>query len=97
MNIRIVNSDADCLSASRIYALSWRAGYRGILSDGFLDDIPLDRWAPFFRENLTTGRYAVAILSAEGRDVAAGGYGRSRDYDDPSWGEVTSIYALPEI
>ena len=96
MNIRIAENKNDALSASSIYAMSWKAGYKGIFSDQLLWDIPLDFWLKYFESNYETRRFEIAILSVDGKDVGAGGYGLSRDYQDDTWGEITSIYFLPE-
>ena len=94
MDIRIAKNEGDSISASRIYAMGWKAGYRGMLSEGLLASIPLDRWVDAFNENYITKRFELAILSADGEDVGAGAYGRSRDYEEDGTGEITSIYFL---
>ena len=94
--IRTAQNEADAASASRIYATSWKTAYRGAFSDKLLDDIPLDFWTPHFNANYETGRFTLAILSAEGADAGAGAYGLSRDTDDCTVGEITSLYLLPE-
>ena len=96
MEIRIAANESDSRAASAIYAMSWKCGYRGLFSDSLLDGIPLDFLVGAFNGNYETHRFAVAILRANGKDVVAGGYGLSRDYDDPACGEITSIYFLEE-
>lgn len=96
-HIRIAKNEADSVSASRIYALSWKKAYRGIYSDTLLNEIDLTDWVETFNSNYVTGRFQIAILTLNGEDVAACGFGPSRNYDDPAFGEVTSFYALPEI
>jgi len=96
INIRTGQNEQDSASASRIYAISWKTAYRGMLSDALLDGIPVDFWTPYFNENYETGRFALAILSADGVDIGAGAYGLSRDTADAAAGEITSIYLLPE-
>lgn len=97
MKIRTAKTHEDARAASRIFALSWKSAYRGVLSDGLLDTLPLDRWVPFFDKNLETGSQTLAILSLEGKDVAAASYGKSRDRSEQNFGEITAIYALPEV
>ena len=94
MNIRIAKNESDSIAASYIYAMSWKAGYKGIYSDRLLDDIPVDRWVSAFNSNYETHRFEIAILSVDGEDIGAGGYGLSRDYPDGITGEITSIYFL---
>jgi Acetyltransferases len=50
-------------------------------------------WVNSFDGNYISNRFKVAIIEQNNKDVGAGGFGLSRDYDD--WGEVTSIYLLP--
>ena len=96
MGIRITANAEDALSASSIYAKSWKASYRGMLSDALLDGIPLDFWVPAFTGNFSSHRFETAIIRENGLDIGAGGYGLSRDYEEADVGEITSIYFLPE-
>ena len=96
MNIRIAKDEKDSIAASYIYAMSWKAAYKGIYSDHFLSEIPLDFWAENFNSNYTAHRFEVAIMNTGNKDVGAGEYGLSRDYADGSIGEITSIYFLQE-
>ena len=95
--IRIAENKNDALSASRIYAISWKSAYKDIFSEKLLSEITFDFWVESFVSNFETHRYKVAILSFNGKDVGAGGYGFSRDYQNNEWGEITSIYFLPEV
>lgn len=80
MQIRIAKSHEDSVSASRIFALSWKTAYRGMLPDDVLDAIPFDRWVVFFDENYVDDtRPDIAILSdKDGIDIAAGAFAPSR-------------------
>jgi len=92
MFIKIAENENDSIAASRIYALSWKSGYKGIFSDELLDDIPLDFWVKAFNSNYETHRFQISVMNVDDEDIGAGGYGLSRDYDDSKIGEVTSIY-----
>lgn len=94
MDIRIAKNEEDSKAASRIYAMGWKAGYKKIFSEELLTEIPFDFWVDRFNSNYDTHRFEIAIINAEGKDIGAGGYGFSRDYDDSETGEVTSIYFL---
>ena len=96
MGIRIATNVEDANSASSIYAESWKAGYRGMLSDELLDTIPLDFWVPAFTDNFSSHRFEIAIMDESHVDIGAGGYGMSRDYKEKNVGEITSIYFRPE-
>lgn len=94
MDIRVAQDENDSKSASLIYAMSWKAGYKGIFTEKLLSDIPIDFWVTTFNNNYNTHRFNIAIMSVNGEDIGAGGYGFSRDYNDLTVGEVTSIYFL---
>ena len=94
MSIRIAINEFDSKSASYIYAMSWKSAYSGIFSDALLSGIPVNFWIDSFNGNFSTKRFNIAILSDDGEDIGAGGYGFSRDYSDKEWGEITSIYFL---
>ena len=97
LRIRIASGESDLKSASAIYAKSWKEAYRSILKAQTLDRITDDFWIGFFHKNYKSKRFNIALVDYEGRDIAAGGFGGSRDYDDADRGEVTSIYLLPEV
>lgn len=94
--IRIAKDENDSVSASKIFAESWKAAYKGIISDETLSGVTPDFWVNMFNSNYDNHRFEVAILSAGGEDAGAGGYGMSRDYGENS-GEILSIYFLDKV
>ena len=52
----------DALAVSRVYAASWRAAYRGIVPQAFLDEMAEDRWCGFL-----TGGGAESLLLLDGQ------------------------------
>lgn len=46
LEIRGYRQTDDTDEISRIYALSWKTAYRGLIPDVFLDDISETRWSP---------------------------------------------------
>lgn len=96
MDIRIAKNADDSKSASYIYATSWKSAYQGIFTEELLAGIPTDFWVASFDSIYDTQRFKIAIASVDGRDIGAGGFGLSRDYDEPDIGEITSIYFLPQ-
>ena len=92
MEIRIANNQADAESASKIHALGWKSGYRGIFSDKLLDSIPLHFWTEHF--NRTHETRQLALCRVDGEDIGAVTYGLSRDYPDKNAGEIWSFYFL---
>lgn len=85
-----VPSDAEQLA--EVHTRSWQGGYEGILPQAFLESLNTARRERWWREALENGRKAhvvdtngiVGFCHAEA----------SEDVED--WGEVYSIYVLPE-
>lgn len=92
MEIRPMGPDDDRLAVSHVYEQSWKHAYRGIIPDAYLDGIPEGRWAEGLNQ---PGREAFVVLE-EGRIVGTSSYCASRLPEMEGWGEVISIYLLPE-
>ena len=72
-------TQAHFAALSRIHALSWRAAYRGVIPQAYLDrEITEDRWVPFFLEGARTGAHQGLLLLADGRPVCGGSCGPAR-------------------
>lgn len=99
---------ADAAIISGIYAKSWKAAFRGQLPDGYLDQLPADHWTVFFTTVLTEGSLSAKLIYDKKQAVGAIAYGAARmelpvggmltgdgrDYSD--FGEIVSLYLLPE-
>ena len=79
-----------------IYALSWKSGYRGIIPQPYLDALPLDRWADKLGNTGYESFRADYILSDYGKFIATSSICRARNEEYNGWGEIMSIYVLPE-
>lgn len=77
---------------SRIYALSWKAAYRGIVLDHYLDSLSEGHWISCLSEQ---GRRAL-VLFDRGQYAGTVSYGAARDPEMAGFGELISIYLLPE-
>lgn len=86
----------DVEAISRIYALSWKTAYKGIVPQAFLDAIQDDRWVRKFRRDLGDGTLSALIVSDGDTPAGCAAFGRSRDDKLPDWGEVVSIYLHPD-
>ena len=86
----------DAMLISRLFAASWRVAYRGIVPQHYLDRLPDEYWLPSVRAWLMSGCFS-AVLACEG-DTAIGCviFGRGRDEAYADWGEIVSLYLLPE-
>ena len=82
---------------SHIYATSWRRAYRGLIAQHYLDRLPEDYWVPSIRSWLESGRLEGLLVYDDRQPVGCAIYGRGRDEDHGSWGEIVSIYLLPEF
>ncbi|HBP63824.1 MAG TPA: GNAT family N-acetyltransferase [Desulfosporosinus sp.] len=95
MEIRRATLD-DVKDISRIYALSWKSAYKGIIPQAYLDELKEDFWVSAFVEWIKDSVLTVQLISENGRLVGCVAYGKSRDESLPYWGEIVSIYLLPE-
>lgn len=99
---------SDALVMSRIYAESWKVAFRGNVPDGFLDGLSEDHWVTFFEKALTEGSLSAKLIFDKERAVGAVAYGAARTTlpaggtllgkggDYSAFGEVASLYLLPE-
>lgn len=91
MEIRTIRPD-DVECVSRIYAQSWQAAYRGIVPQEYLDALAEDRWSPV----LAKSAFTSLVLLEDGRHIGTSAFGGARDESMPGWGEIVSIYLMPE-
>lgn len=88
----------DAAGIARVRAESWRAAYRGIVPDSYLDSIDVDEWAERQRRNMEEQPDNLVSLVAETQGLIAG-WAASGPNRDPSLdyaGELYTIYLLPE-
>ena len=81
---------------SHIYASSWRKSYRGLISTDYLERLPDEYWVPSMRSWLDSGRLEALMIYEDKQPIGCACYGRGRDEDHGDWGEIVSIYLLPE-
>jgi len=80
------------MMVSRVYEESWKAAYRGILPQDYLDSIPEGRWAPA----LDHQGQKTLICIERGEIIGTSSFCRSRLERFHGWGEIISIYLLPD-
>ena len=92
MEIRKVNATDDFAAIGNIYAASWKAAYKGIVPQHYLDGLTGEKWAAMLPESalhsfvaLDNGVYIGTCAIAPAREEAW-----------PGWGEIVSIYLLPQ-
>ena len=82
--------------ASHIFAMSWKTGYRGIVPQAYLDSIPDDRWVKFLGNEGYENFREDWMLCDDDRYVAVSSVCHARDAQYDGWGELMSIYVMPD-
>ena len=77
---------------SNIYAKSWKAAYQGIVPQAYLDKLTSESWTMALKNS----PFLNYILRDDGVLVAASAIGKARDSKYDGYGEIVSIYVLPE-
>ena len=86
----------DVKDISRIHALSWKYAYKGIILQAFLDELKEDYWVSAFVDWIKDKVLTAQILFENSKPIGCVAYGTSRDKSLPDWGEIISLYLLPE-
>ena len=92
MEIRFLSPEDDLSEVSSIYEKSWKYAYQGIIPQDYLDSIPEGRWANGITKN---GMHSL-VMTDGGRMIGTTGFCRSRWEQYRDFGEIVSIYLLPE-
>lgn len=92
MEIRLLRRDDDLLQISSIYEKSWKYAYRGIIPQAYLDSIPAGRWADGIRK----ADVDTLVMIENGCFIGTASFCKSRWAQYPDYGEIVSIYFLPE-
>lgn len=77
---------------SNIYEQSWKYAYKGIVTQNYLDNIQIGQWCRAFDK---PERYTLVMLEDD-KIIGTSSYCKSRWEDYKDWGEIISIYFLPE-
>ena len=88
--LKVTNELASC--ASHIYALSWKTAYKNIVPHKYLDGLSLERWTPL----LLDSPYTSFVIKDGGEYVATSSSAPARDETMCGWGEIISLYVLPQ-
>lgn len=81
---------------SHIFAASWKASYHGFIAEHYLNRLPDEYGVPTVRSWLQDGRFSGLFVLDGERPVGCCIYGRGRDESHDTWGEIVSLYMLPE-
>ena len=82
---------SDRLSIGHVYCEAWKAAYRGIVPDDFLNGLTDENCAP--RSHRPDG---ALVCEENGKIIGVAAFGIRRDQSDQKAGELYSIYVLPE-
>ena len=92
MEIRKLNNADNIDEISDIYARSWKSAYSGIVPKEYLDGIKSDQWV----EKLSGNQFDSFVILDENKYIGTSAICEARDEQMKGWGEIVSIYLLPE-
>lgn len=95
MEIRKATID-DVKDISHIHALSWKSAYKGIIPQAYLDKLKEDFWVSAFTAWVKDEDLTAQLIFENSSSIGCVAYGESRDKSLQNWGEIVSIYLLPE-
>ena len=85
--------DIEHRAMAEVYVKSWRAAYRGLIPNSFLDCLNAERFMHIFMN----GVHPHAVLETQSRLGGVTSFGPARDCDlTCECGEIVSLYLLPE-
>lgn len=92
VTIRPLESGDSLQAVSAIYARSWRDAYQGIVPQSYLNRLSDSFWL----SALESRRENTLVAERDGALVGTVCAGPARDGRWPDWGEVVSLYLLPD-
>lgn len=92
LEIRYITKSDDRLAISKIYEESWKYAYQGIVPQQYLDSIPEGQWASHIEQSDRNN----LVMVRDGVMIGTSGFGKSRMEEMMDFGEIISIYFLPE-
>ncbi len=92
MEIRKIKKSDDINAIGKIYEKSWKFAYNGIIPKDYLDSVSGDKWLPHF-ENKSMNSL---VLIENNQFIGTSSYCKSRSKEFNDFGEIVSIYLLPE-
>ncbi|KMT22462.1 GNAT family N-acetyltransferase [Clostridium cylindrosporum] len=86
----------DAKVISNIHALSWKSAYKELVPQRYLDDLKNDFWVEAFENWIRSDDLKAKIIYENEKPIGCAIYGKSRDEKLLNWGEIVSIYLLPD-
>lgn len=90
--VRALCAQDDFDEVGEVYVESWKASYRDLLPQAFLEKLTHDRWSGMLRADPSA---SLAVFE-EGRAVGTAMIGYAREADREGFGEIISLYLRPE-
>ena len=92
MEIRYINSLDDRMAISRIYEECWKYAYKDIMPEEYLNLIEEGKWSSV----LDLPGWQTLVCVEDGKYVGTSSFCESRFSDYKNYGEIISIYLLPQ-
>jgi GNAT superfamily N-acetyltransferase len=86
----------DAVRIAEIHVATWRVAYRGIVPDGFLASLSVEKRAERWRRGIEADPRLVFVSEREATMFGWISIGPGRDDDSKSDGEVYALYVQPE-
>nr|UWI51934.1 GNAT family N-acetyltransferase [Clostridioides difficile] len=86
----------DVEDISEIYAQSWKTAYKGIIPQDYLDNLKNDFWVETFKDLIENNKITAKMVFDNKKSIGCIAYGNSRDDTLKDWGEIVSLYLLPQ-
>lgn len=96
MEIRKITEYDNLNDISRIYYLSWKAAYNDILPKQYLDNLSESQWSAILL-NPPWENSETFVMVENGKFVGTSLICAARDEEMKGWGEIVSIYLLPDL
>ena len=91
-------SASDAPECARIHVRSWRAGYRGILPDDYLESLTAADRLPWWEHQLGgTGDPDLEVFVAENDDGSVRGFASACASGVDAVGQIAQLYVDPEV
>lgn len=81
---------------SKIHSLSWKAAYKNIIPENYLKNLKDDFWVEHFTYIINRCANKVKLIYKNDILIGCISYGKSKDERFNMYGEIFSMYILPE-
>jgi ribosomal protein S18 acetylase RimI-like enzyme len=92
VEIRLINEQDDRFAISYVYEKSWKSAYKGMIPQAYLNSIPKGHWV----QALNNPTWNTLIMLDGNKIIGTSSYCASRFANMNGYGEIISIYLLPE-